>query len=77
MSALGQTRQFTVLCTTSAFPRTGDKIADMRQAVRCSDGQSILALPRHLDVYLLCNGESIIDLDAEIPDGALNLGVAE
>ena len=38
-------------------------------------GQSMSALPSRSDVDLLGDGESIIDLDAEIPNSALNLGV--
>ena len=33
--------------------------------------------PDRLDVHLFRNGKGVIDLNAEIPDGALNLGVAE
>jgi hypothetical protein len=38
-------------------------------------GQSATALPRCSDVDLLCDGERIVNLDAEVPDGALHLGV--
>ena len=40
-------------------------------------GQSMSALPSGSDVDLLGNCESIIDLDAEIPDGALDLGMPQ
>ena len=40
-------------------------------------GQSVTALPRYSDVDLLGDGERIIDLDAEVPDRALDLGVAK
>ena len=35
------------------------------------------ALPRCSDLNLLGNGERVIDLDAEVPDRALYLGVAK
>jgi hypothetical protein len=38
-------------------------------------GQSVTALPRCSDVDLLRDGERIVNLDAEVPDGALHLGV--
>ena len=40
-------------------------------------GQSTPALPSGSDVNLFGDGESVINLDAEIPDGALDLGVTE
>jgi hypothetical protein len=40
-------------------------------------GQSIPALPSRLDVDLFCNSYGIVDLDAEISDSALDLGMAE
>jgi hypothetical protein len=33
--------------------------------------------PGRSKVDLLCNRKSVVDLNAEVPDGALNLGVAE
>ena len=35
------------------------------------------ALPRCSDVYLLGDGERIVNLDAEVPDRALHLGAAK
>jgi hypothetical protein len=40
-------------------------------------GQSTFALPRSFKSRLLRNAEGIIHVDAEIPDGALYLGVTE
>ena len=40
-------------------------------------GQSTAALPSRSDVYLLRDIQGVIDLDAEIPDRALNLGVTQ
>jgi len=40
-------------------------------------GQSICALPRRSDVNLLRNGYGIVDFDAQVSHGALDLGVAE
>ncbi len=40
-------------------------------------GQSTSALPSGSDVNLFGDGESVVNLDAEIPDGALDLGVTE
>jgi hypothetical protein len=40
-------------------------------------GQSVAALPRCSDVDLLGDRERIVDLDAEVPDRALHLGVAK
>jgi hypothetical protein len=37
----------------------------------------VTALPRCSDVDLLGDGKCIINLDAEVPDGALHLGVAK
>jgi hypothetical protein len=42
---------------------------------RC--GQSVTALPLRSDVNLLGDGERVIDLDAEVPDRALDLGMAK
>jgi hypothetical protein len=33
--------------------------------------------PDRLEVHLFRNGKGVIDLDAEIPDGAINPGVAQ
>jgi hypothetical protein len=38
-------------------------------------GQSVTALPRCSDVDLLGDSERIVNLDAEVPDGALHFGV--
>jgi hypothetical protein len=40
-------------------------------------GQSVTALPRCSDVDLLGDGERVVNLDAEVPDRALHLGVAK
>ena len=40
-------------------------------------GQSTSALPGNSDINLFCYGQGVIDLDAEVSDGALDLGVAE
>jgi hypothetical protein len=40
-------------------------------------GQSVTALPQYSDVDLFGDGERVIDLDAEVPDRALYLGVAK
>ncbi len=40
-------------------------------------GQSRSALPSESDVNLLCNGQRVIDLYAEIPDGALDLAMTQ
>jgi hypothetical protein len=40
-------------------------------------GQSISALPGNSDINLFCYGQGVIDLDAEVSDGAFDLGVAE
>jgi hypothetical protein len=42
-----------------------------------SDGQSRPALPRTSDVDLLRYCKGVVDLDAEIAHGALDLGMAE
>ncbi len=49
----------------------------MATSSRCPTGQSTSALPSSSDVDLLGDRESIIDLYALIPDGALDLCVAE
>lgn len=41
------------------------------------DGQSISALPLGSDVYLFRFCECVIDLDSQIADGALNLGMSQ
>jgi hypothetical protein len=41
------------------------------------EGSALLLCPARLSVDLLRNSEGIIDIDAEIPDSALYLGVAE
>src|SRR6266567_9575882 len=40
-------------------------------------GQSMSALPGNSDINLFRYGQGVIDLDAEVPDGAFDLGVAE
>ena len=40
-------------------------------------GQSVAALPRCSDVDLLGDRERVVNLDAEVPDRALDLGVAK
>ena len=40
-------------------------------------GRNGPAPPGKSEVHLFRNGKGVIDLNAEIPDGALNLGVAE
>jgi hypothetical protein len=40
-------------------------------------GRAFLLCPDSLDVNLLCYGKGIIDLDAEVPDSAFDLSVAE
>ena len=40
-------------------------------------GQSMSALPGNSDINLFCYGQGVIDLDAEVSDGAFDLGVAE
>ena len=39
-------------------------------------GQSMSALPVTSDVNLFCNREGVVELDAEISDGAFDLGVS-
>jgi len=41
------------------------------------EGQSRSALPGYSDVNLLNHGEGVVDVNAEIPDGALDLGVSQ
>jgi len=41
------------------------------------NGQSVAALPMGSDVELLGNIEGIIEFDAEVSDGAFQLGMAE
>ena len=43
----------------------------------CRDGQSKSALPGSSDVSLLRYRKGIINLDAEVSDGALDFGVAK
>ena len=40
-------------------------------------GRNEPAPPGKSEVHLFRNGKGVIDLDAEMPDGALNLGVAK
>ena len=40
-------------------------------------GRNGPAPPEKSEVHLFRNGKGVINLNAEIPDGALNLGVAE
>ena len=40
-------------------------------------GQSTSALPGNSDINLFCYGQGVINLDAEVSDGAFDLGVAE
>jgi hypothetical protein len=40
-------------------------------------GQSTSALPSGSDVDLLSDGQSVISLDTEIPDGTFDLGMAK
>jgi hypothetical protein len=56
-----------------------DSVDDVRNWLRApiSGGQSATALPRYSDVNLLGDREGVIDLDAEVSDRALHLGVPE
>ena len=57
------------------FPLESDRNSRHRRADR---GQSASALPlQGSNVDLLRHGEGIIDIDAEIPDSALYLGVTK
>jgi hypothetical protein len=72
MSALGQKQTCAVQNVMSALPPKATEIADI------NEGQSISALPlqgSNVDLLRYCKG--IIHIDAEIPDSALYLGVAE
>ena len=40
-------------------------------------GQSTSALPGNSDINLFCYGQGVINLDAEVSDGAFDLGMAE
>ena len=40
-------------------------------------GQSMSALPGNSDIDLFCYGQGVIDLDAEVSDGAFDFGMAE
>jgi len=72
MSALGHKQTFAVQQVMSALPLKTTEIADINA------GQSISALPpqgSNVDLLRYCKG--IIHIDAEIPDSALYLGVAQ
>ena len=69
-------RMFSVLAPTGDMPRPVGA-AEKFQNVANLAGQSILLCPGRSDINLFGYGEGIIDLNAEIPDGALNLGVAK
>ena len=43
----------------------------------CGGGQSASAPPSGSDINLLSNREGVIDLDAQVSDGALDLAMAE
>ena len=75
MSALGHKQTFAVHQPMSALPPIAAKIADI-VGFRWGQGTSVLP-PRGSDIDLLSNGERIIHIDPEIPDGALYLGVTE
>jgi hypothetical protein len=40
-------------------------------------GQNRFRPSSNSEVHMFCNGKGVINLNAEIPDGALNLGVAK
>ena len=75
MSALGHKQTCAMQKAMSAFPLESDRNSRHRRADR---GQSTSALPlQGSNVDLLRNGESIINIDAEISDSTFYLGVAE
>jgi hypothetical protein len=58
----------------SALPLKATKIEDIAGPI---EAEHFLLCPVRSNVDLLRNGEGIIQIDAEIPDGALYLGVTE
>ena len=58
----------------SALPPKAAEIADIAGP---DEGQSTLLCPVVSDVDLLCYGEGIVHINAEIPDSALYLGVTK
>jgi len=72
MSALGQKRTSHDIEPMSALLPRAFKKANIGGN---TEGQSISTLPVISDVDLLCYGEGVVHLDAEIPDSALYLSV--
>ena len=78
MSESGQNRRIPHVCAMSGCPPIAFRIANVAALGPCRHwGQSLSALPRSSDFDLLGYGQGIVYLDAEIPHGALNLGVTE
>jgi hypothetical protein len=60
-------------CRMAELPRPSSTLPKLPKLV----GQSMSALPGNSDINLFCYGQGVIDLDAEVSDGAFDLGVAE
>ena len=74
MSALGQFRPISVFRATSGLPPKATEMADI---MGVTEGQSVSALPRRLDVNLLRNRDGIVYLDAKISNRAFDFGVTK
>jgi hypothetical protein len=71
---LGQFLPISVFRATSGLPPKATEIADI---MGLTEGQSVSALPRRLDVNLLRNRDGIVYLDAKISNRAFDFGVTK
>jgi hypothetical protein len=73
----GQMAAPTDAASPSQNPLPTGSRPQMAKSCRNPIGQSKSALPSRSDVQLFSKGQGVIDLDSEISDGALDLGMAE
>ena len=78
MTAMGQSRHIRQVLGMSGSPSIAAEKADMAMD-RLADltGRAFQLCPGILHVYLLRNGKRVVHINAEISDGALDLGVAK
>ena len=74
MSALGHSRPISAFRAMSDIPPKATEIADI---MGVTEGQSVSALPRRLDVNLLRNRDGVVYLDAKISNRAFDFGVTK
>ncbi len=76
IDVMGQYGRFRHVRAWSAFPLIASRITDIAgpgPRRHLKGAEPLSPAPASSDFDLLCDGEGVVDLDAEIPDGALYL----